>query len=61
MAVIQLSVRLDPLYLTLQLKYDTSTFHRLCIAAHDTNLVQISAALKGNIYLEWLLQEVLYL
>lgn len=61
MAVIQLSIRLDPLFLTLQLKHDTWTFHRISIAAHVTNLVQISAALKGKIYSEWLLQEVLYL
>lgn len=61
MAAIQLSVCLDPLFLTLQLKYDTWTFHRIYIAAHITNLVQTFAALKGNIYLEWLLQEVSYL
>lgn len=55
MAAIQLSVRPDPLFLTLPLKYDTSTSHRIYLAAHVTNPVQISAALKGNIYLEWLL------
>lgn len=61
MAVIQLSVCLDPLFLTLQLKYDTSTFYRFYISAYTTQLVKISAALNGNIYLEWMLQEVLYL
>lgn len=54
MAVIQLSVCLDPLFLALQLKYDTSTFYRFCIAAYTTHLVKISAALKGSIYLEWI-------
>lgn len=47
MAVIQISVCLDPFFLPLQSKYDTS-FYRLCILAYTAHLVKSFNSSKGQ-------------